>query len=125
MKEIKIIDLLNMIAEGKEVPKKIKYMKYNYEAYTYNNDYKDYVSDRGNYGLFETTNATHILNDTVEIIEEDNNKIEKLDIREEKNIKNNWKYVLYGKKHKYNISTPQKIMGDKINELVDIVNNME
>lgn len=56
---------------------------------------------------------------------EEDKRIEKLDIREEKNIKNNWKYVLYGKEHKYNISTPQKIMGDKINEIIDIVNKME
>ena len=102
---MKIIDLLNMIAEGKEVPKKIKYVKYNYEAYTYDNDIKDYISDRGNYGLFATATLTHILNDTVEIIEKDNNKIEKL--------------------KKTNFTRNQKKIANKVNEIIEILNNME
>ncbi len=53
-----------------------------------------------------------------EIIEEDK-KIKKLDIRNEKNCKNNWKWKVYGEKHSYNISTPQKIIADKINEIID------
>ena len=44
---------------------------------------------------------------------------EKLDIRQEKNIKNNWKWKVYGKEHSYNISTPQKIIADKVNEIID------
>lgn len=121
---MKIIDLLNLIAEGKEVPKKIKYMKYNYEAYTYNNDYKDYVSDRGNYGLFETTNATHILNDTVEIIEEDNNKIERLIINEDYKFSSST-IKDFTMEDKRLLDSNFKTLSDKINEIIDKINNME
>ena len=57
--------------------------------------------------------------DKVETLEEDKKIPEKLDIRQEKNIKNNWKWKVYGKEHSYNISTPQKIIADKINEIID------
>ena len=62
----------------------------------------------------------NMLFEDVEIIEEDK-KIEKLDIKQEKNIKNNWKWKCNG----YNISTPQKIMADKLNELIDEINNLK
>lgn len=52
-------------------------------------------------------------------IEEEKKIPEKLDIRQEKNIKNNWKWKVYGKEHSYNISTPQKIIADKINSIID------
>ena len=62
----------------------------------------------------------NMLFEDVEIIEEDK-KIEKLDIKQEKNINNNWKWKCNG----YNISTPQKIMADKLNELIDEINNLK
>ena len=36
-------------------------------------------------------------------------------------MKNNWKWKCNG----YNISTPQKIMADKLNELIDEINNLK
>lgn len=72
-KEIKIIDLLNMIAEGKEAPKKIKYdntiYKYD-EQYDYQNKLQiNYYSiDKG--GDFFNNVYCYSLNDEVEIIEE-------------------------------------------------------
>ena len=75
MKTIKIIDLLNMISKGEEVPKKIKYKD---EIRDYVDDDKDYCcSGSKNYYLFfdvlhRGTGAEFkkALNDEVEIIEE-------------------------------------------------------
>lgn len=71
-KTITIYELLRLVKDGK-APKKIKY---NGDEYTYN-DCKGYEIDSSNYNLFETTITTFILNDTVEIIE-DNDKLEKI-----------------------------------------------
>ena len=64
---MKIIDLLNKIANGEEIPKKIKYEG---DIYIYNYDMEDYISDYGNYGFFETSSINRILKNEVEIIEE-------------------------------------------------------
>ena len=69
---MKIIDLLNKIANDEQVPKKVKYCD---EIFTFNNDdcnflYKYQVGKCQLFGCCR-------LNDIVEIIEE-NNKIEKL-----------------------------------------------
>lgn len=75
MKKIKIIDLLNMISKGEEVPKKIRFdntcwnricgEKYPY----YTNDY-----DSDLFIYFFRKNLTFSLNDEVEIIEENKTK---------------------------------------------------
>ena len=72
------------------------------------------------YWLSECMLESSMFDKCLEIIEE-NNKIEKLDIHQEKNCKNNLKWQCNG----YNISTPQKIIGEKINELIDFINNMK
>lgn len=118
--KIKIIDLLVKIANREEVPKKIKWENIIYAYSEYDKDYLEYPFSNEEYkGLFDMRDniLTQFLNDEVEIIEEDK-KIEKLDIKQEKNIKNNWKWKCNG----YNISTPQKIMADKLNELIDYIN---
>lgn len=69
-KTITIYELLGLVKDGK-APKKIKY---DGDKYTYN-DCKDYEIDSSIYNLFETITVTFILNDTVEIIE-DNDKLE-------------------------------------------------
>lgn len=49
-------------------------------------------------------------------IEKEEKKIpEKLDIKQEKNCNNNWKWKCEG----YNISTPQKIIAEKLNQVID------
>lgn len=115
--KIKIIDLLNKISNGEKIPKKIKYGK---DTYIHIDNYCYYCEDT-NLILSDRIFAEYSkLNDEIEIIEEDK-KIEKLDIKQEKNIKNNWKWKL----NNYCISTPQKIMADKINELIDEINNLK
>ena len=113
--KIKIIDLLNKIANDEEVPEKIMYDGC---LYTCDKITRTYYDEEDN-TLWESYNF-RILTDEVEIIEEDK-KIEKLDIKQEKNIKNNWKWKCNG----YIISIPQKIMADKLNELIDEINNLK
>ena len=71
---MKIIDLLNKIANGEEVPNKIKYDDMIWE---YDGDY--YVS-KNNLVLEEYTNLTTSLNDKVEILEEEKKIPEKSNI---------------------------------------------
>ena len=124
MNKIKVIDLLNMISKGEEVPKKILLNRIVFEYQGDDYLYKD--EDKKEYWLFSECYTDKymwledFLKDEVEIIEEPK-KIEKLDIKQEKNIKNNWKWKL----NNYCISTPQKIMADKINELIDEINNLK
>lgn len=110
---MKIIDLLNKIANGEEVPKKIKYDN---QVFEYRKDMLDYYCYDYDLNLM---GYQKVLNDEIEILEEEKKIPEKLDIRQEKNIKNNWKWKVYGKEHSYNISIPQKIIADKLNEVLD------
>jgi len=73
---MKIIDLLNKIANGEEVPKKIKYRKCIFE---YEEKYKDYFTKDGiipttfdTNGIFRNIflNYNNFLNDEVEILQE-------------------------------------------------------
>ena len=83
---MKIIDLLNKIANGQEVPKKIKY---NLKTYFYDNEEQDYCDYDKTYGLvgdyLENNYGLHnCLNDEVEIIEE-----------EKKIPENNFTYIYF------------------------------
>ena len=83
-KTIKIIDLLNMSANGQEMPKKIRYDGYIWEigadinlAITYrNNIEKDLFNEYFDMNLIES------LNDEVEIIEESEQDIDIQEIEE-------------------------------------------
>ena len=77
MKKIKIIDLLNKVANGEEVPQEIKYKNVNRYFDEYDQDYKNDEKGIELY-LFHTVLASRTgellkerLNDEVEIIEED------------------------------------------------------
>lgn len=71
---MKVIDLLNKIANGKYQTVKYRDIKYEYD-----DTYGDYIVDgeKGAFGLLRGWSLSMILNDEVEIIEEDK-KIEKL-----------------------------------------------
>lgn len=107
MNKIKVIDLLNMISKGEEVPKKVKYKTFYWEYSEKNRDYKDtyedYVFSCSNYDIPE------MLNNEVEIIEEDK-KIEKIDCKDFEFMKK-----------------PDKVrfLAKKINEIIDKINKME
>ena len=102
-KTIKIIDLLNKIANSEEVPKRIKYCG---NIYEYNDEFY-YMNGYSLYRDFYTEG--NCLNYEVEIIEE-NKKIEKLDIDKMLQIKK-WKR--------------DKNAWKKINELIDEVNKLK
>ena len=102
---MKVIDLLNKIANGEE-PKKIKYNGnvYEYEEYGYFSDDIGYIFDK-------YYPSGKVLNDEVEIIEEDK-KIEKLndnDLELETINTRCWEY---------NFSQVK----DKINEIIEVLN---
>lgn len=106
MKTIKIIDLLNKIANGEEVPKKIKYEN---DIYKHIDNYC-YYCDETNLILSDRIFAEYSkLNDEVEIIEEDK-KIEKLEYEEMDDM--------------VGIPTNQELM-EKINEIIDYLNKEE
>ena len=76
---MKIIDLLNKIANGEEVPKEIRYEENIWKLNTLENTY-----DNGKCCLFEDYIdkkyvITDVLNDEIEIIEEEKKIPEKLD----------------------------------------------
>ena len=113
--KIKIIDLLNKIANGEEVPKKIKINNviYEYRGFMYctekanYQDIEDYLFGKWNF---------NILNDEAEIIEEPK-KIEKIarcdDI----------KMTHYGELYKP--TENEEILRIKFNELIDEINNLK
>ena len=82
---MKVIDLLNKIANGEEVTKRIKYEKhiYEYEEGTY--DWSYYIENNGTIKFLLTdlfnsdNNILSILNEEVEILEEEKKMPEKLD----------------------------------------------
>jgi hypothetical protein len=100
-----VIDLLNKIANGEEVPKKIKYDD---EIFIYDNQIDKYWNIDNTNNLYDILSrfVGIALNDEVEVIEEDK-KIEKIDVNYLQTIKK-WKRA--------------KILGSKINEIIDVIN---
>ena len=122
---MKIIDLLNKIANGEEVPKKIKYdtkeMKYDYNK----QDYLGYYSNGNGEWLFQylfdkCRNTEHFINDEVEILEEEKKIPEKLETYKENNeiFLENFCYK-YMPIHKDSLSFNEQVIVDKLNEVLD------
>ena len=115
---MKIIDLLNKIANGEYIPKVINYEN---KVYHYVDEFKDYEFDDGGYCLFGDEFEKHYgitayLNDEVEILDEPKeDKIEKLD--------DNFSYRLKMKDILWNDN--EVIIVNKINELIDEINNLK
>lgn len=99
---MKLIDLLNKLANGEKTPRQVAYY-----GVTYTYDGTCYVSDECELLIDHIEDLTRCLNKEVEIIEEDN-KIEKLDCV--KRTKQGYQEVDFNK------------FQDKINELIDEVN---
>ena len=109
MKTIKVIDLLNKIAKGEEVPKRIKYDDKNWN---YKDEIKKYVSD-DTYFCFSNFEFDE-LNDEVEIIEEP----------QEHKIPEKLKCAAWGDKDEngnYLMSAipSNEMLMNKINEIID------
>ena len=69
-KTIRVIDLLNKIANGEEAPKKVKYCGAEYLYLDHRKDYKNMELDFDSYIIDIKYHNLDWLNDTVEIIQE-------------------------------------------------------
>ena len=112
--KITFYELLGLVKDGK-APKKIKYNNIELEYSEENEDYYRYYGG----GLFEHKfeNCKNFLNDDVEIIEEDK-KIEKLEY-------SNGGLTLHYGNDDYAIINHEKIIINKINELIDEINKLK
>ena len=132
---MKIIDLLNKIANGEEVPKKIKYKNKIYERYqntTTNNLYYYQVPNKNDFLIYQLSSVSDLL-DEVEIIEEPK-KIEKLDVTLLGQC-DNWLRCPTNKVTKQDVELNPYIIDNirentlyfqrKINELIDEINNLK
>lgn len=108
---MKIIELLNKIANGEEVPKQIIYcgVDYYWTNFTYENPEAEETLF-----WFDVYSEEH-LNDEIEIIEEDK-KIEK--IKSLNNVGNCQDIIEFEDKQQLN----NHILKDKINEIIDCIN---
>lgn len=102
-KKIKVIELLNKIAKGEEVPKKIKILGIVFvwfeDSYRKEDANLEYITD---YCRLDC-----MLNDEIEILEDNTEEIEELDLTKKQNI---WDKL--------------SMCEDKINELVKAVNKI-
>ena len=120
---MKIIELLTLIAKGEEVPKKIKWRN---KKYILRSDLEWYILENGN---FDDSLPIRVifLNDEVEIIEEKEiekkieKKIEKIIISMDDV---SMPYVTNNKYQKLSYSEVDLLFASKINELIDIINDM-
>ena len=112
---MKVIDLLNKIANGEEAPKKIKY---NNETFTIREEKDDYVSEKN---LFTDRYSLLDLNEEVEIIEEDK-KIKRIQSCGD-NLYS--EYIGQWLVNKENYTEYDELLMNKINEIIDKLNEME
>ena len=114
--KIKIIDLLNKIANGEEVPKKIKYKNKIYERYqniTTNNLYYYQVPNKNDFLIYQLEAAIDLL-DEVEILEKPK-KIEKIARCDSFKVSGEL----------YKPTENQEILRIKVQELIDEINNLK
>ena len=114
--KIKVIDLLNMISKGEEVPNKIKHWKTEYQKL----DNDTFVQYRNKDGY--CLDLVQILNDEVEIIEEDK-PIEEI---KTEFIGDNFsaKKIVEKNGKGYSIRVVDNILINKINELINKINEL-
>lgn len=111
---MKVIDLLNKIANDEELPLRIKVNGYEYRISN-----GQYYSDEKYMYLVDSANSIYHLNDEVEIIEEDK-KIEKL----ESYISCGWHGTCEDLNREDLFNDLSKI-GNKINEIIDKLNERD
>lgn len=116
---MKIIDLLNKIANNEEVPKKIKYKGDIYIYYERLDDMFNYkTDDKRHIYLEEKYYIENILNDEVEIIEE-TKKIEKWGEGALEEMENCTDYKIE------DLQKYIRILAETQNELIDEINNLK
>ena len=124
---MKVIDLLNKIANGEEVPKEFKYRGKTYEAVK-KDKFTVYKDDSGYTikDMFKIFYLEACLNDEVEIIEEDK-EIEEIEIHYHSDLEeyvastltnNNWYIETFDSKY-------DEMIMYKINELIRALNELK
>lgn len=122
---MKVVDLINIVANGEEVPQKIIYEDELYEfredLHDYENEYPDFEAGIDKYKyLFEDPNGRdykEFFNDELEIIEDKKiNKIKQLN-----NVASCKELIELEDKQQIN----NHILKDKINEIIDKINKEE
>ena len=131
MNKIKVIDLLNMISKGEEVPKKIKYQNYIYE-YQHRRDTEssfNYMCNENGEYLSRRYFIDNILNDEVEIIEENAKEPQEHKIPEKLTKTTLYGVPILNKKELSNITLTNKrdivYIKDKINEIIDYLEEIK
>lgn len=115
---MKIIELLNKIANNEEVPEKIKYMGY---IWSYEKKSKDYFNGSEKLFYFYTNNIILCLNDEVEILKDE----EEIDIQSIEEV-NHYNIVSAIKgKTEENIDNELKLNSLAINKLTKAVKQLE
>ena len=114
MKTIKIIDLFNKIANGEELPKKIKYIGYIFEYDTNHERYEAYIGEEM-YTLNYYVNIDEDLTYEVEILEEEKKLPEKINVKGSYNSNKGFE----------DFNDNEKILVDKINDLLDYLESKE
>ena len=117
---MKVIDLLNKIANGEEVPERIKYIN---SIWEYDEKTKDYFHD--DLWLIYSMNSIGLTKREVEIIEDtpkEDKKIEKLDL-DDLNILLDKDYNDYMIRHI--VHKALVVIKSKINEIIDKINGEE
>ena len=115
MLRIKIIDLLNKIANNEELPKKIKWQGQIYEYSNFNRFY--YQNNWSMYRDFYTEG--NCLNDEVEILDEEPKKIEKWGEGALEEMEKCTDYTLE------DLQKYIRILAETQNELIDEINNLK
>lgn len=121
MKKIKIIDLLNMIVNGEEVPKKIKHNNYIYELKSiYDGGRTTYYDESDNDFFSEVYCDMQNLNEEIEIIEDKPKEIKKIEFNAQNDIideeDDDWEY---------NTNDIDIYIAKKINEIIDVLNELK
>lgn len=125
---MKIIQLLNKIADGEEVPKKIKYKNKIYEWKEYDVCYGKIMTKKGwikELGYVTEENRTYFylkhcyqdLNDEVEIIEEEKKIPEKLKIEQDTPTSNY--YIRNENGTKCALTKHSKMIAETLNQVID------
>ena len=116
---MKIIDLLNKIANGEELPKKIKYEGAIYQKDNDGNIDYYFAEDFNGTLLLDKLNDTNELNEEIEIIE--GKEIEKIVLNSDGDIV----YYENGEKHRFTTNKQTKYLTHKINEIIDEISKLK
>lgn len=120
--KIKIIDLFNKIYNQEDVPRKIILDNHIWEYLSEYNDYKNEDNDYlFGYYIANYDDVYDFLSKELEIIEEDK-KIEKLNIE---NDSPTHFYITNEYGTKCGLTKHSKMIADKLNEIIDVVNKLK